>query len=71
MELQFPKKHCKQGNLSKNTICFPIYKQLPMIYSPAFLLHKRLRNLQDHKVGGSHAPATINLAWMVTQGRND
>lgn len=46
------KKHYKEGDLRKNTICFPIYKQLHMIYSPACLLHKQHRNLQDHKVRG-------------------
>lgn len=71
MEPRFPKKRGKEGNLSKNTICFPIYKHLHMIYSPACLLYKQLCNLQDHKVGGSHAPATVNLARMVTPGGND
>lgn len=68
---QFPKKCGKESNLSENTICFPIYKQLHMIYNPACLLYKQLCNLQDHKVRGSHAPAIINLAWMVTWGGND
>ena len=51
---------------------FPVQiVRLHMIYSPACFLHKQLCNLQDHKVGGSPAPATVNLARMVTPGGND